>query len=523
MNLHRFLLPALALCAIAPANAMAATDMESTFQDDPLIVNTNDDNVRNAALDKIAAMGVDRIRVSVFWKNVAPNATSETRPAFDATNPAAYPIEGWARYDKIVRGAQARGLKVNLNPTSPAPRWATGASPRADLQDQWQPDPVQFGQFVQALAKRYDGTYAMLPRVDYWSLWNEPNQGAWLAPQSIVDPRDPKRKVEAAPHLYRLLAGEAYKALSVTGHGGDTIIFGETAPKGSQRDRDISRPLDALRFLRQLYCLDDNLQILKGTSAEVRNCPTDGNAQAFVDNNPVLFKTSGYAHHPYELLLSPTKESGGADWVTIADLNDLQSELKRIYARYGQRTQDPRGVPLYLTEFGYQTPPDPISVTFAQQAAYLNQSEFIAYKNRLVRTLAQFLLNDDAPVAGAKTARDKYLTFQSGLRSVNGKEKPSLKAYVTPIFIGPRAVKRGKSTRVWAGLRPATGTGPKQAQIQFRRKGSKKWRTVARRNAKPPSFYLDTRVKVPGTGAMRILWQNGSRPTASRAITVRVR
>ena len=54
-------------------------------------------------------------------------------------------------------------------------------------------------------------------------------------------------------------------------------------------------------------------------------------------------------------------------------------------------------VPLYLTEFGYQSdPPSPLGVTLAEQAAYLNESEFIAYTNPQVRMLSQFLLNDDS-------------------------------------------------------------------------------------------------------------------------------
>src|SRR4051812_43531375 len=99
MRLSRVLTALAVLLAAAPAAASASSTMESTFQDDPLIVNTDNPDVMNAALDRIKELGADRIRVSVFWRNVAPSATAEQRPNFDATDPAAYPAEGFARYD----------------------------------------------------------------------------------------------------------------------------------------------------------------------------------------------------------------------------------------------------------------------------------------------------------------------------------------------------------------------------------------------------------------------------------------
>ena len=75
-------------------------------------------------------------------------------------------------------------------------------------------------------------------------------------------------------------------------------------------------------------------------------------------------------------------------------------------------------MPLYLTEYGYQTRPDPIHISFAQQAAFLNQAEYIASRNPSVRTLSQFLLVDDKPDPAFSTrtqSRLAWRTFQSGL------------------------------------------------------------------------------------------------------------
>ena len=91
----------------------------------------------------------------------------------------------------------------------------------------------------------------------------------------------------------------------------------------------------------------------------------------------------------------------------MADLRALSRELARIYRRYGQKTQSKRGVPLYLTEYGYQTKPDPITrVSFNKQAAWINEAEYMAFKNPNVRAVNQFLLVDDAPVDGVDAKKN---------------------------------------------------------------------------------------------------------------------
>ena len=141
------------------ATAHASIQQESTFQDDDLLVFGNAET-QTATLDDLKAMGVDRIRVSLFWNSVAPDPKSKTKPGgFDASDPAAYPADNWAKYDRLIQGAAARGIGVNLDPTGPAPRWATGKPDRADIEGWYQPSAAEFGAFVTAAAKRYSGTY----------------------------------------------------------------------------------------------------------------------------------------------------------------------------------------------------------------------------------------------------------------------------------------------------------------------------------------------------------------------------
>jgi hypothetical protein len=518
----RFLFAAALVLAAIPSVALASPTQESMFQDDPMLVYGTDAQV-NSTLDTLAAFGVDRLRISVFWSIVAPATDQKVKPNFEATDPAAYPQNLWAPYDRIVTAAAAHGIAVNFNLTSPVPRWAATDSPRPELQETFGPNTDEFGKFVKAVGTRYSGTYQGLPRVDYWSIWNEPNQAGWLTPQWSPDPRNANAFVESAPTTYRNLVAAAWTNLADSGHGADTILVGETAPAGA-KDQGLSRPLAPLRFLRRLYCLDDNLNLLKGVEAEVRGCPAD--PAGFVAANPGLFHATGFAHHPYALLTPPGRKSKSPDDVAMSDLPALSRELKRIYARYGQKTQSSRGVPLYLTEYGYQTKPDPFTVSFSQQASFINQAEYIAYKNPNVRSMSQFLLIDDAPVPGVDPKKDPQLywrTFQSGLQLLAGKRKPGYAAYATPIYLKQRTIRRGRSAGVFGLLRGAKPGAGAAAQVQFRAKGRTKWRTLRTAKSTGVRNYLNTTVRPTSTGSLRLRWQNGAKVLVSRAAPITVR
>ncbi len=543
----RPLIALLLLLVAFPSAASAAADQESTFQDDNLIVYGKPAAVAKT-LDELKALGVDRLRVSVFWAVVAPEEKSQTRPAFDAADPAAYPRGNWDRYDTIVRLAAERGLAVNFNVTSPAPFWATGSlEDRPDLDKNFAPDAAEFGAFVRAVGTRYSGSYVPpapaapaqpapssspgiafprqaaagsgpLPRVDYWTVWNEPNQPGWLTPQWVDDPRGSGAQIEASPHVYRGLVDQMYAALVATGHGRDTVLIGETAPKGQRRG--VTGPTRAIkpgRFIRQLYCLDDNLQFLKGAAAEVRGCPAADQPARMKADHPALFASSGYAHHPYELTFAPTKRAKTADDddYTTANLAGLSKLLRRVYQRYAQKAPGGgRDVPLYLTEYGYQTPPDKSAVSFTQQAAYLNEAEWLTYRNPRVRTLTQFLLVDDGG--------DIDNTFQSGLTAIDGKAKPALLAYQLPIFLPQRKVKRGRKLRVFGLVRPAANGRAPKVQVQLRRPdGSfKKLKTVT---ASAGRGYVDTMLVVRRSGVVRLAWTAGGRTLTSRQVSYSVR
>ena len=229
-------------------------------------------------------LGVDDVKVFMQWGPMTPDATSHTRPAgFDAANPAAYPAANWAPFDAIVRAAATRGIGVDLALEAPAPLWAIGQGvppgTSAGFVGSWEPSAKEYGLFVKAVGKRYDGHYtpagesSPLPAVRFWSIWNEPNYGAQLAPQAVDN-----STVEVSPLLYRELLDAAWTSLGQTGHGGDKILIGEVAPRGQTTGGQPGNfsGMVPLRFIRALYCVDGSLHPLQGTAATAARLPGDG-------------------------------------------------------------------------------------------------------------------------------------------------------------------------------------------------------------------------------------------------------
>jgi len=533
---------AVAALAVPAPSASASPGQESIFQDDNLLVSGSDQQVE-ATMGTLRSLGVDRVRISVFWRFVAPGVNSASRPSFggrSAADPAAYGAAAWNRYDRIVTAARRYGVGVLFSVTGPAPKWATGdKSEERGLVD---PDAREFGSFVTAVGRRYSGSYAdeqpqpasrasglfgpspqpapsapprVLPRVSMFSIWNEPSQPGWLRPQAVG--RRP-----ASPHIYRGLVDAAWSGLQASGHGGDNILIGELAPRGTRRLT--SGPMTPLLFLRELYCVDRRMRPFRGGAASARGCPANAaGRRRFRSRHPALFEAPGFAHHPYALEVAPSSVDVIRDQVTIASLGRLTRTLDRLQRRYGSR----RRMPIWLTEYGYQTnPPDPTIVgqRWSRQAAYINEGDHIAYRNKRVRSVAQFLLVDDQPNRDVPRSNIRYWgsTFQSGLVTIGGRRKPSFFSYQRPVDASPKRVRRGRTVRVFGQLRPAANGSLVRASLQFRRAGSRRWRTLRRVSSRSARNYVRPRVRVRSSGRFRFVWREGRRRVATRSSPVRV-
>jgi hypothetical protein len=478
-------------------------------------------------LDLMRRLGVDRVKVFVAWNSLAPNASSRVRPRFDATSPAGYPASGWAIYDTIDRDAAARGIPLYFAVGGLAPLWATAPNPAPGGPyegAQWKPSPAQFGPFVRAVATRYSGHYtppgasSPLPRVSFWSIWNEPNLGsADLAPQAIDH-----STVETSPAMYRGLVDAAWSALQATGHGGDTILIGELAPYGQNGGNYPGNygEMVPLRFVRALYCVGSTDQPLQGAAAAARRCPTTAaGSKRFAADHPGLFQATGYAIHPYpSLAIAPNVVlPNGPDFVNLASLPRLQTLLDKVTRLYGSNKR----FPFYITEYGYFTnPPLPVGAPLATAAADINQAEYMSWLNPQIRSYDQYLLMDPPASSGSK--------FVTGLEFANGGRKPSYAAYRMPIFLPVTRAQRGQALDVWGCVRPAhhveAATGQlQQALIELQPTAGAPFRTVASVSIKNVHGYFDVRVRFPSSGTVRLAWSYPHGPTIySRSVPISV-
>jgi hypothetical protein len=498
---------AAALSTAVAAPAVGSSAQESMFQDDSLLVFKPPSSVAKT-MDTLRYLGVDRVRVTVFWNLIAPSPASRNRPAFDATDPAAYPPGAWREYDTIVRLAAERGIGVNFNVWGAVPAWAGGRTGSSPFTGHFDPSALEFGRFMTAIGRRYDGSHrgddgGTLPRVPYWSIWNEPNGISFLGP---TWQRRGGIWVEAGASVYRSLVDAAWSALRATGHvPGDTVLVGETAPK-AKADPAASRSIRPLRFIRALYCVDARLRPLRGAAASLRGCPTRNQASAFPAAHPGLFRATGYAHHPYQLLLPPTLASD-PDSVATADIPRLTGTLDGIFRAY----RSGRRPPIYNTEFGYESrPPSAFGVPLFTQAAYLNEAEFMGYRNPRLASYSQFLLADSSSAQ----------QFQTGLIQRSGRVKPAYAAYRAPIWI-PNPLSRSGRFRVWGLFRPGAREGVRTASIQFAPFG-RPFSTVATASAGGSRGYVDRTVRVSRSGFIRLAWRDpATRGTAfSRPVAV---
>lgn len=434
-----------------PGTALADSRAEVSIMDDQLLLNATSQERVDREMQTFVNLGVDRLRVSAFWSQIAPAASARTRPAgFNAADPAD-PRYNFTALDRVVGSASRHGLRVMVSISTPLPVWAS-ADPGRD-NPLWKPRPADFADFSEAVVRRYASL------VDHWGIANEPNQGVWLQPQS-------DRRGVVSPHLYRGLVLAAYPRIKAIDPD-STALVGELAASG--RDgRGAKVSMRPLRFLLAMGCRDSRFRRIRG-----------GRCKGF---RPVPLDALG--HHPYQLLLAPERRSRNRFDAAINDGRRLTSYLDRLIRR-GALRPSRRRPNIFYTEFGYQTnPPDPFAgVSLSAQRSYLQQAAFIAYRTPRVRGLNQFRLTDGG-LAGSGARR--FEEFQSGLKFRDGKRKPAYAVFPHPFVIkGDRffgQVRRGGAHRVRVERRPRRGAQFRMvAQVLTNRVGYFSFRLRGRR------------------------------------------
>ena len=521
---------ALIVLAFPAARASASTQQISMMQDDPRL-----DADPAGTLARMRLLGADAVRVSVYWQAIAPAAGAKRPPrGFDAANPAAYPARNWRLWDEIVTIAHQDGIRVNLDLMGGAPQWATGSGrPAGNSNPNWEPSASAFAAFVRAIGTRYSGNYNParrasapgdpndLPRVDFWTVWNEPDYGPSLAPQGVPG----NLRIENSPRMYRSLLNAAWSGLQASGHNTatDTIAFGELAPRG-ESFWGVFSGMKPLTFLRALYCVDAGYHQLRGVAAQLRGCPTTAaGSRRFRAQNPALFGASAVSDHPYmrwylpnhEPNPDPVNHSSTADYSSLGVIGNLTRALDRLQQAYGSRTR----FPVYDTEFGYITSPpkhspDPttrirvIYLSPAKAAEYTNWAEYISWRNPRLSSFEQYLLYDPL----RPTRANNWGGFASGLLTWNGIQKATYYAWRLPLYLPVTQTRAGHALEVWGCIRPARlgqlDTGlPQTAQLQFAASATGQYvplQTItvgAGRNC-----YFDLRVTLPSSGTVRLAY-----------------
>lgn len=363
---------------VVPAAAAAAVRMPVGFQDDPTF--RWNGNV-TAELDKVQAANATIIRATADWRAIAPTRPANATNSFDP----AYQLND---LDDLVRQAQERGIEVMITIWG-TPKWANPKGPNYAPRNL-----ADLTRFAHALADRYSGRHSGYPYVGRFSVWNEPNLGIFLEPQFDAVGR------VISPRLYAGIYKAAYSGIKA-GNRSALVAIGETSNLGRDHPK-------------------------KG----VNDSTAPGTFAHLLSQQPGLH-FDAYATHPYATRpsLPPTQKVRWPN-VTLTQLKHFETSLNSWFHRT---------VPVWITEYGYETKPaEPAGVTLSQQAVYMSRVMRQLRADPQVQMFIWFIFRDS-----------KTSLWQSGLFSASGAQKP---AYHT--FSALAALMAGETETVKAGVPP---------------------------------------------------------------------
>lgn len=419
---------------------------------------STDSEERRRWFDESAEANANIVRIGAPWRLIN---VGNQRPA-DASNPAD-PAYDFSLIDAAVREAESRGIEI-LMTVNGAPNWAEGADrPNSAEPGSWKPDPGAFGDFGEAVARRYSGSFVTpsgpLPEVRYFEAWNEANQDVFLAPQW-------ERGQPFAPQHYRKMLNEFYDGVNAANPG--AIVVGPgTSPFGDPPGGGRMRPL---LFMRELFCLKDRRKL------EPKSCADPAHLE-IVSHHPINFD------NPY------TDSAEHPDDITVPDIGAVR-RTARAATRAG--TLLPKGPKaLWVSELWWLTkPPSPFGVSPKLQAKYLQGSLFELWRQGVKAVLWYQIADDTA--------------FSSGLFFSDGRPKPGLTAFRFP-FVTEQAA--GDRVLCW-GISPGSG------QLAIERKAGSGWRKVKAVSVRD-GIPFQTRIRVSDRSRLRATF-NGDHSLTSK-------
>jgi hypothetical protein len=358
-----------------------------------------------------------RAEAQPLWTGIT-NIESNEQLAFDRTKSAG---SRFVRIPLLWEQAAPKVQPANWNPADPA-----------DPNYQWADDDINViraAQFATAVARRYSGKFAGLPRVKYWQGLNEPNLSLFFFPQFNTAGK------ALSPGLYKTLINSFYDAVKAVDKSNLVLAAGLgpiAVPKWT---------IGPIRFAREMLCI-------KGRESFR---PAPGKCA------PVRFDI--FAIQPYTTG-GPT-HVGGINDVQLGGLARLKSLLN-----VADRAHRIKGVykhtPLWVTEFSWDTqPPDPGGLPMEIASRWTTEALYQAWKAGVSVFLWFSLHDQDRGMYSAPYSQ----TLESGLffrgaTLEQDRPKEIFHAYRFPFVAYPR--KQGLS--VW-GRTPTSGAGKVRIEV----------------------------------------------------------
>jgi hypothetical protein len=307
--------------------------MEIGLQDDAVFIDQAGIG-RTAGLERAREIGVTTIRANMLWARVMAGKQADQRkrprtPRYD-----------FSRFDALVNEARARGLRVQLTLTGPAPAWAT----KGRTVSTRSPSLKEFTRLTAVVAKHFKG------RVSRYSIWNEPNWYTWLSPH----------KTGAAQ--YRALYLGGYRAIKKADHKAK-VIFGELAPR--ERAGASTAPLP---FMKAVLCVNAKWHKRKGCRA---------------------LRADGVSVHPYDYSHAPNAKKVPAGDVSVGTVSRLTRALAHLKKARALLTPAGKQPPVHLTEFAYFAS-GPLALPRATRARYITQAFAQARANPKIAQILYF-------------------------------------------------------------------------------------------------------------------------------------
>ena len=208
-----------------------------------------------------------------------------------------------------------------------------------------------------------------------WTSWNEPNHPVFLMPQWE---KAGKNWRPASPHIYRALHNAAYQQLKNAVNPDNKVLIGGLASH-AEPGKGAAKGIGPLHFTRELACVDGAVAAAQAQGLQ--------EIEAAAGRRVRRCTRTRSTHRPTPATTSST-----------ASRSASSTSSRACFFALKQRGRFAAKLPLYLTEYGYETSPqDPSGRPPWLVGHELGHATYLAWLNPDVRTYPQFLLQDIGP------------------------------------------------------------------------------------------------------------------------------